>query len=988
MPGPLDNLEEAIRELQDLYDDPDIVTTADKINRPQQALDRDMYKDFMDRNPMAGGGMLVQPSADGSRPGYAGKMKWTKKEIQEIYKDLPEGIYVQKRTLPSGKIDYTYRAKIRRKGKEYTFPSKVATPENKKQLIKDVEAKYDELIPNRLSREEYAKLRLLPENKRLKGEEFAAKLNKMGKEPYYGGSWNRAKVYNYDLESPRTKKRIADDLGFFEKRTVAEAKEIIKKFSGGKHFLKNKNLTDADITTRASSYIAMEKFEETSGTGRSWPRGKQNKRKVWTNIYNSYRQGGRFELINEKELADADGKVNWKKDLNWRKAKFKDKKSGATFTYDNLEKMVDKHGGGYQKAIKAYNDNAILNQTTFKGKTLNSILTEGLLKKEYETLIGKKVGSNDSGLLKYISEKKPYYSFVEAHHTEGVKDNPFKTEPAFKYANREQGIIQKKYNAAVASGDANKIAKAKEVYVNDMNRISDELGGIRYKTDGRFIGTQGTTESIVKAAATEAGFNQGKIEKMLATLSNNPKCIITFGKAKAAADGGRIGYQTGTVSLSDCAKDGAKNFQEGKFKTADQAQDAARLLGGGQKVLRGLMKYGIVPEAAFVAGEAVFRNILGEKPLNAIKKSIDTFTLGLTDFTSGIEAEKFGKDADRKLAVDKLRASQNKVNSIEQDIANLETLNTGSQFGYEGDQTEAIQMKKAQLETAKKELEQNYVNPDIVQYIDRKAENIADAQRAKSAEAKASAKDQMIGIPGVADYMDTETARVFPKQPSQMELNLKMLPRFQDYQKSDQGQIDRTIMNAPDEVLQEIAPGALEIKKALQEEYKMENLKNRFGAEQIYGTQGVFSQPLQKGGRAGFKLGTLRKGIQTLIDKSVKSTPKDTTTELDKLIKQTLDEDFFDKKDRIIDNINAKIARAKAKGLDSKEIGEGQIEFYDDIIKSNFKTKTGPFFDYQKRKNKAGGGLLKQAGDRSGPPPESGPNSQGLQGLLNRVKKT
>ena len=69
-----------------------------------------------------------------------------------------------------------------------------------------------------------------------------------------------------------------------------------------------------------------------------------------------------------------------------------------------------------------------------------------------------------------------------------------------------------------------------------------------------------------------------------------------------------------------------------------------------------------------------------------------------------------------------------------------------------------------------------------------------------------------------------------------------------------------------------------------------------------------------------------------------------------------------------------------------EEIGKGQIEFYDNIIKSNFRTKTGPFFDYQKRKNKAGGGLLKQAGDRSGAPPESGPNSQGLQGLLNRGK--
>ena len=139
-----------------------------------------------------------------------------------------------------------------------------------------------------------------------------------------------------------------------------------------------------------------------------------------------------------------------------------------------------------------------------------------------------------------------------------------------------------------------------------------------------------------------------------------------------------------------------------------------------------------------------------------------------------------------------------------------------------------------------------------------------------------------------------------------------------------------------------------------------------------------------KGGRAGFKLGTLRKGILKLIDDSVKSTPKDTTPDLDALIKKALDEDFFDKKDRIIDNINAKIARARAKGLDSKEIGEGQIEFYDDITKSNFRTKTGPFFD---RRKKAGGGLLKQAGVESGPPPESGPNSQGLQGLLNRVKK-
>ena len=70
---------------------------------------------------------------------------------------------------------------------------------------------------------------------------------------------------------------------------------------------------------------------------------------------------------------------------------------------------------------------------------------------------------------------------------------------------------------------------------------------------------------------------------------------------------------------------------------------------------------------------------------------------------------------------------------------------------------------------------------------------------------------------------------------------------------------------------------------------------------------------LAKGGRAGFKSGTLRKGILKLIDDSVKSTPKDTTTELDKLIKKTLDEDLFDKKDRIVDSINISEAKEKKK---------------------------------------------------------------------------
>ena len=60
----MEDLQDKIIELMDLFDGE--VTTADKIDRPQQALDREAYKDFMDRNPMADGGMLVQPRATGS----------------------------------------------------------------------------------------------------------------------------------------------------------------------------------------------------------------------------------------------------------------------------------------------------------------------------------------------------------------------------------------------------------------------------------------------------------------------------------------------------------------------------------------------------------------------------------------------------------------------------------------------------------------------------------------------------------------------------------------------------------------------------------------------------------------------------------------------------------------------------------------------------------------------------------------------------------
>jgi hypothetical protein len=577
---------------------------------------------------MAEGGQLVVPSVDGSRPGYSGKMKWTTKEVQEIYKDLPEGMYVQKRKLPSGKIDYTYRAKVRgdRIGKpNWNAKSMVATPENKKTMIELVEAKYDEYYPKRLNREEYAKLRLKPENRRLKGEDFAKKLNNEGYTTATGSEWNRGSVYNFDKDAPRGKP-LAKDLGFFEKRTVAEAKDIIKQYSGGKHFLKNKNLTDTDITTRAAEYVAMEKNIEKTGGTYSFPRGKQNKRKVWQNIYSSHDKNGRFKLANADELPKfEDGRINWRKDKAWRKAEFKDSKSGKIFTYDNLEKMVDKHGGGWNKAIKAYDDNARLNQMTFKGKALNEWFREGMIKKEYETLVGKKVPFKDKGLQKYMGEKKPYYSFTEAHHFKGVKDHPFDTESSFRYANRRQGNIQNSYDKAIKSGNPDRIAKAKIKYAEDMTNLSDDMGGIRYKTDGKFIGQAGTSERIVLAGAKESGLlkNKNFIKFFNDTFPDlSPRSVAQLAKThgcKTFSEGGSI--------MRCLTKKFNANPEKFLQKSAPLAKDNVNLLKwfkNGRKIARGT-GIALAWEAAFapiIAGWGALEGQSGERILNDIAYGI------------------------------------------------------------------------------------------------------------------------------------------------------------------------------------------------------------------------------------------------------------------------------------------------------------------------------------------------------------------------------
>ena len=70
----------------------DVITTGSNTPRPEKAIIREAFDDFNERNPLAGGGMLVQPSTDGSRPGYA--MTDREKNIARIAREKIPGQYI------------------------------------------------------------------------------------------------------------------------------------------------------------------------------------------------------------------------------------------------------------------------------------------------------------------------------------------------------------------------------------------------------------------------------------------------------------------------------------------------------------------------------------------------------------------------------------------------------------------------------------------------------------------------------------------------------------------------------------------------------------------------------------------------------------------------------------------------------------------------------------------------------------------------------
>ena len=658
----MDDLESVIEQLkQELGEDK--ITTANRLQRPQSALDRQAFEDFMERNPMAGGGMLVQPNLDGSRPEYAPKKghqqetkkllnwinknkntfdfansssadvlkaskvnlgigtvqkylseqgiktktavaktqdkpKYTKKVLKNLREGLPKGISVEQGR--PGKYYFRIMLKGGKAGKETYRNSMVANEANKQLIIDDFNRVSKEYYPGRITDDQFKNLRLA--NKDMTTEEFAKFLDGEGKTTYLGDKWNAASVSTVqnrlDIGKGTTGPQTV--------RTFEEAKKIAKTYPGGKLLLKA-GASERDILKFVANKISQEK--QGLGGKKGFPVGTTKENKMWRNFYNSaLKEGGRMQLITEIPK-DADGNINWKiKDKDgvhaWKNAKFFDKKTGATYTWGgdykpgDLAKQVDAaYGQGFfNKSVKVYDEQAAFNKQTFKGRSLNEIFREGLLKKELEIKLDRPLTNSkaDQKLLKdFYALRKPNFSFTEAHHIEGVGQNPFRMEVSYRAANRAQNDLLNSFSAGNIT---------KEQYAEGMERLSDTKGGIRYKTDGRFIGTTATPESIVKAAAQDINMKRSQVNAVISSLDNSDQIRLARIGCPGKATGGRIGYFEGQ-NLTACAIKGAERIKNDPINLTGGDQQNLRALGKSAKAAMFLKNF-LGPAA--IAGELIF----------------------------------------------------------------------------------------------------------------------------------------------------------------------------------------------------------------------------------------------------------------------------------------------------------------------------------------------------------------------------------------------
>ena len=835
---------------------PDLPAFVEQQNMFNRFMRDNPRPDQLGRKDMAGGGMLVQPSADGSRPGYNGNIgqKKVSKGVSESSKKINKNINKWATNwFNKNQKNYGVRDFEKMKNDFATAWSKELTENSKKYEGYGSTKKTLKMSDSGLP--------IIKDGISIDGIKFVTRADRAGNNPDL--AWERL-FYKNKLKNKDFKTQL---------------KQYVEWATANKK--KNPNLLDPNV-----------KF------------GSAAQSKIGTLEY-----GKKFKGFNDDVIFFMGDVLN-KKSLN----------PGGTITgvTDVFKKTLGKDADNYFKKFKG-SWNIWVDNFKAVGKLagLDDSMIDALLKKQT---------SDTQKIMKlYNVENLPLEFKVAQDHLFGLAEAKALGDPKIaaqtlknlvastREQNRvlgQEGFSNKRVSLIKKFKNANLENKAN--IINQLNTLAEEYvpGRLKYdvKKDGSLKITNLQPETTLKAKkeaykkVTET-FPE-EIKKLLASMGGG-SCAVQFGPKKR--DGGRIGYKVGTKGIDQCADEAVQLINSGmKNANSTQLKNFAAFANRAKNLGRNVMKFGIIPEAMYVAADATIRLAMGDKPIEALLRASNYVLPGdqtklaemmeATRLSSPETAAIIGRSIDYKNQLAKIQ-------DLENQISNLDNLSDVGEFDYMGDLTGEINTKKNLLSQAKNDLNNKFKMTDAEQiYANRMQDEIDDMRGANSflTKIKSAFRD-------VDPSSDIETLAA--PEVTQEQLNLKMAP-----------QLPRDLLLAPESELLGYAKYQQSQGFKIPDDYyvqQQKDIKNMSLAElaaatspeQVYGASGTMGEPVN------------------------------------------IDLNLYQPSDRF---------------------GSGFQE--------------RPILYPEGRNTLAGGGIAKEAGVDSGPPPESGPNPQGLSYLMKRVK--
>jgi hypothetical protein len=703
---------------------PDLPAFVEQKNAINRFVRDNPRPDQLGRKDMAGGGMLVQPSADGSRPGYAKDKKGygqdaapltkeQKKNIKLYNKNVEKYGGVKFEDIPNtgkGNSDKRYGIKTGKiTGTGYDFDrSKIDYRESaayKKSITPKGYISSTELFE-------------LIDNPKLKSGNFqqARKFERNPKK--YPGKKNY--VYNYIkklLNEKQVGKAGSESLAaqkfFYRKPTKAELDKInsfidsriletgtvnnVKIFHKefGKLFegKKTKGFFN-DTLSLDKARAALKKYginATDSQLARAMMRlGQIYDGHTFQNEINIPKNKSAGKFI-EKSFNELDIYNGWRSasydaamdDINKVMAKSSGDIRSFKYTLNNYIKE------NYPQIFKNYDVNEIFSLTTssVRGSYPYAYFID-LTKND----INQKALSSFQGKAS-IAEGKIQKAITNFRRTGNKKfyDEAVRVADVFNNTTRKNFLSDERI---IKVGGVN----ALKLEIGSQQQIKDKVGFAseyykknnlkKWKDQGIDIDAHTAKSGYVKTfdgktppkgvVTFQDVVKDGKVDEK---QFNNLLAKIGCPNKVFKASGGRVGYQDGT---DICPTKGAQMINSGmKNATPAQLKNFAVFANRARALGRGIMKFGIIPEAMYVAADSAIRLTMGDKPTEALLRASEYLLPGdQTKLAEMMEATRLmnpetaaiiGRSIDYKNQLAKIQ-------SLEDTRANLENLSGGGEF--------------------------------------------------------------------------------------------------------------------------------------------------------------------------------------------------------------------------------------------------------------------------------------------------------------------